>query len=602
MIRQITWKGNYYHHQITERMYVEEGIQQSQRLQQIREKNSPEPNLRTLAELKEFLDYSHIKHCLLRPYFEVENYPIVEARELLPSFEVDLYEYKALPGFSMVVFERQLNSFQEVFQFDALHSLADWQGIHCQDEDMGNVEDSVINRNIRTYQSRLPKRHHPEFLKAYDGVDITSMKDYGGMLKFLLELERAHVLAHDSRGRFTLQGMYASLPSNLDSELKQFGLKIGKFKPGDNLMYECNRLFVYRFMMELHGFPIVSERRTSSAMFAIRLLRSGERFIVRVLGQSDRSITTMMSPPVDTPKHLRKYPRVEKIALVQVNENQKETIALLKDKGFFVDPKNRIVILRVIYQQHEYSSKNVREDRALSVLRQEVIHPITGEVIDSLNIIQNVRNMILRLNDIIRGEYRIPVNYKRTEIIKNTDTHENKLKVLYMWLSKHMHRIVDYSDDYYSQIVRVLDGYLLAPDHYDIFNEHYTLHQEVWSRYGQIQQARKVRILEDLRYRKYKGEPISYHRMLELMTEILSELKFEIVNYFDKLVVKVLIIGNDVLSDPYLIRKYVDIKEDKLSPYGIEIRKLYGQLVILLDEFSAIRKNRQSRSSGPGTS
>lgn len=177
------------------------------------------------------------------------------------------------------------------------------------------------------------------------------------MLPFLLELERAHVLAHDQSGQFTLQGMYASLPSNLDSELKQFGLKIGKFKPGNNLMYECNRLFVYQFMMELHGFPIVSERRTSSAMFAIRLLRQKERFIVRVLGQSDRTITTMMAPPADTPKRLRKYPRIEKIALVQINKNQKETIAMLDDLGYFVDRKKRVVILRVTYQQHEYSPK-----------------------------------------------------------------------------------------------------------------------------------------------------------------------------------------------------------------------------------------------------
>jgi hypothetical protein len=562
-------------------------------------KNSPAPKLKTLEELKEFLDFSHIKHCLLKPYFQVDKYPLVEARELLPSFEVDLYEYKALPGMSLVAFERQLNSFQEVFQYDALHALADWEGMLGQEP--GTVEDNVVSTNIRTYRSRLPKRHHPEFLKEFDGVDISAMKNYPKMLKFLLELERAHVLAQDSEGHFTLQGIYASLPSNLDSELKQFGLKIGKFKPGDNLMYECNRLFVYRFMMELHGFPIVSERRTSSAMFAIRLLRSGERFIVRVLGQSDRTITTMMSPSEETPKHLKKYPRVEKTALIQVNENQKDTITLLQDRGFFIDPQKRVVILRVTYQQHEYSSKNVQEDRALSVLRQEVIHPITGEIIDSLNIIQNVQNMIVRLSDIIHGEYRIPINYKRNEIIKNTDTHEDRLKVLYSWLSKHMNRIVDYSDEYYSQVVRVLDGYLLAPDNYDIFNEHYALHQEVWARYGQIQQGRKVRILEDLRYRTYKGEPISYMTMLERMTEILNELKFEIVNYYDKLVVKVLIIGSDVISDPYLHRKYVNVDESTLSPYGKKIHKMYQQLAQLLEEFRSIRKSRKSGIPGPGT-
>lgn len=54
-------------------------------------------------------------------------------RELLPSFEVDLYEYKALPGFSMVAFERPMNSFHEIFQYDALHSLADWEDMHRQE-------------------------------------------------------------------------------------------------------------------------------------------------------------------------------------------------------------------------------------------------------------------------------------------------------------------------------------------------------------------------------------------------------------------------------------------------------------------------------------
>lgn len=554
--------------------------------------------LKTLEELKDFIDYEHIKHCLLRPYFEVQDYPLVEARELLPSFEVDLYEHKNLPGFSMVAFERHLNSFQEIFQFDALHSPADWQEMLVQDS--CSVADNARSTNLRTFLSRLPKRYHQDFLDKFESKDICELGNYDRMLPFLLELERAHVLAMDSSGEFTLQGMYASLPSNLDSELKQFGLKIGKFKPGNNLLYECNRLFVYQFMMELHGFPIVSERRTSSAMFAIRLLRQHERFIVRVLGQSDRTITTLMPPPKGTPRRSVKYPRVEKIALIQVNENQKELTEVLKDQGFFIDPKKRVVILRVTYQQHDYNAKNVREDRALSVLKQEIIHPITGRTIEGLNIIQNVRNMILRLNDIVRGEYRIPLNYKRQELIESTETHENRLKALYVWLSKHMHRIVDYSDDYYSQLVRVLDAYLLSPDHYDLFNEYHDLHQEVWSRYSQIQQARKIRVLEDLRSRKYKGEAISYKRSLELMTEILNDLKFEIVNYFDKLVVKILIIGNDVISDAYLLRTYVHKEDKDLSPYGREVKKLYQQLVMLLDEFRSIRKSRVSSQAGSG--
>ena len=226
--------------------------------------------------------------------------------------------------------------------------------------------------NTRTFQSRLPKRYHQDFLKKFEGKDICTIQNYPKMLPSSWSLSGRTSWLSTLPAGSPLQGIYASLPSNLDSELKQFGLKIGKFKPGNSIMYECNRLFVYQFLMELHGFPIVSERRTSSAMFALRLLRQHERFIVRVQGQSDRTITTLMSPPEGTPRKLLKYPMVEKIALVQVHENQKELIELLKDQGYFVDVRKRVVILRVTYQQHDYSPRNVREDRALSVCNQEI--------------------------------------------------------------------------------------------------------------------------------------------------------------------------------------------------------------------------------------
>jgi len=79
----------------------------------------------TLENLRRFLDFVHIKHCLLRPFMDSADYPLVSPQELLPSFESNLYEYQDLPGFSLVVFDRPIDYFQEVFQFDILHCVED---------------------------------------------------------------------------------------------------------------------------------------------------------------------------------------------------------------------------------------------------------------------------------------------------------------------------------------------------------------------------------------------------------------------------------------------------------------------------------------------
>ena len=47
-----------------------------------------------LADLKRFLDRAHVSRCLVKPFQEIPDYPVVEPRELLPSFETDMYEYK----------------------------------------------------------------------------------------------------------------------------------------------------------------------------------------------------------------------------------------------------------------------------------------------------------------------------------------------------------------------------------------------------------------------------------------------------------------------------------------------------------------------------
>jgi len=550
------------------------------------------PQIKTIRGLKNFLDQAHIKHCLLKPYFETDNYPLVESRELLPSFEGDLYEYKDLPGFSMVALARPLKYFQEVFQYDIIHGLYDQpdEGARAKCP----LEENVFAQNALTIASRLPRHIQEEFRNRFTGRDVTSLDTFPDLLDYLANMERAHVMAQDTYGDFFLSGVYASLPSDLDTELKRYGLRIGKFTPGDDKRYERNRLFVYQFLMELYGFPIVSERRTSAALFARKLHRLGENFLVRVLGQSDRTVTSLYSHP-----DAKDYPRLEKLALVSVGEHQKEALSLIRKGGYFVDPDKRVVILRVIYHQHKFDPNNVRQDRALSVLRQEVVHPLTGFPLSKINIIKDIYNLFLRLNDIVRGEYTGRIIFKRNEIVENTDTDEKRLKFLYAWLTKNQRRIIGYSDEFYSNVVKVLDSYLLSPDNYESFDVLRSLHQEVWTRYSFIQQARRVKDLEDLQLRHYKGVKLTYLQMLTTFIDIMGNLKYEIVNYFDNLVERVLNIGEAILGDRYLLVNYVQIKDEKLSPYGLSVKKNYGRLVKLLDEFKQIRKLRQTPHTPP---
>lgn len=535
-----------------------------------------------LDGLKRFLDAVHIRFCLVKPYQENKNYPLVEGRELLPSFDNDMFEYKDLPGFALVAFARQLDYFSEIFQFDKLHPvITEADGACCP------LENQVIDLNIQTLASRLPRIHQDIFRQQFRYVDTVLLDNYPSLMPYLLNMDRAQVLAWDADKFFHLAGVFASFPSDIDSELKRFGIRIGKFVYGDSDMYERNRMFVYQYLMELYGFPIVSERRTSSALFARKLHKMGERFLLRVMGQTDRTLTTYISNGEN-----RRYPMLEKIALVAVDEDQEEALDIIDKDGFFLDKAKRVVIIRITYRQHRFDSSNVRQDRALSVAGQEVLHPLTGEPLRGLNIIKDASNMFLRLNDIVRGEFTGRIVYKRTEVVENTDTDEKRLKFLYTWLSKHQRRMISYSDEFFANVSKVLSGYLFALENSEVFDNMRDLYQEVCTRFSYIQQARRVRILEDICQRTFKGARITYRQMMREAVDLLNELKFEIVNFFPALVDDIIGCVEKILRDRYLQRNYLDVPESSLTKAGLEIRKNYGRLVSLQDGFKAVRKAR----------
>lgn len=398
-------------------------------------------------------------------------------------------------------------------------------------------------------------------------------------------------MAKNAAGDFYLSGIYASFPSDLDTELKRFGLRIGKFKSGDNKLYEVNRHFVYQFLMELYGFPIASERRTSAALFARRLFKSGEDFLIRVLGKSDRTLTTLYSTPEAT-----QYPQLEKTALVRLDKSQKDQLRQLRRGGFLIEGDQPAVILKVSYKQHKYDPNNIRTDRALSISKQQVVHPVTGAVWSNVNIIKDTTLMTYILNDIVKGEYQGRVRYKRNEIVENTDTHEKRLKFLSSWLKKHQRRILSYSEEFYHGVTKVLNNYLQNKDYQNDFLSLYPLYKEVCEQYSYIQLARKIKLLEDISRRYYKGTRLNYKQMLTNACQILHDLKFEVARYFPNIVDQLINIVERMLNDRYLQKKYIYPNPETLTPYGQSIRKLYGRVVSLLDDFRSIRNTQRNKA------
>jgi hypothetical protein len=518
--------------------------------------------------LKDFLEYTHIGQGLLAPYNA--SYPLVEPRELLPSFEKNFSEYKDLPSFSMIAFNRSLSYQEEIFQFDLLHPPEE-------------KTRRSVRENWDKFVPHLDRDLRPDFKLDFGSRDLTELAHYERLLKFIFHMDRAHVIARDEEGYFRLLGVYGSFPSDLDTELKALGRRLGKFKKLDSASYEREREFIYQFLMELYGFPIASERRTSGALFARRLSHLKEQYLIKVLGSSDRTITSLSG------FEQKRYPLVEKIALISLSPSLAKANPHLRDGGFFVDRKRRVVILKVTYQQHKYNRNNVLEDRALSIVRQEIIHPHHGGRETSLNILKDTQRTLKELTDIVRGEHSGTITYRRSELVTSTKTHEDRLKFLSAWLGKNQRRLGAYGQETFESSKKLLNSYLNQRDYKEVFAKHRELHREVVRRLAYLTQVQQLQPLEKLAQPGKRQRGLGPSRRLALALDFLEENQDQLPYFYPDLFDKCCHLFNQILQYPYF-RKLLAAE----GPPASSFRRRVWQMLIRGGELLAEMKKQHS--------
>jgi hypothetical protein len=518
--------------------------------------------------LKDFLEYVHVKKGLLDAYDS--RYPLIEPRELLPSFEKNFYEYRHLPSFSMVAFNRPLSYHEEIFQFDLLHPVSEGKRRPGRE-------------NLDKILPHLDPDLRPLFRQRFGGRDLTDLSYYEELLEFLFHMDRAHVIAKSGQDIFRLLGVYGSFPSDLDTELKALGRRLGKFRDLDNAAYEKEREFIYQFLMELYGFPIAAERRTSAALFARRLSRLKEQYLIKVLGSSDRTITSLSG------LEQRRYPLVEKIALIALPPSLAEAHPQLAEEGFYLDSRRRVVIFKVTYQQHKYNPLNVLEDRALSVLKQELIHPYHGGREPGPNILKDTKRTLKELTDIVRGEHMGSISYKRSDLITATKTHEERLKFLSAWLAKNRRRLGTYSAETFEAAKKVLNSYLLNRDYRETFARYPDLHREVLQQLAYLDQAQQLQPLEKLAQVGVRRGPGPTRRLAQAVA-FLEEKQTELPYFYPDLFDKCLHLWDQLLNHPYFKKL-----RDPAAPPDSPVRRRVWELIVQGQDLMAALAEQHQR-------
>jgi hypothetical protein len=306
-----------------------------------------------------------------------------------------------------------------------------------------------------------------------------------------------------------------------------------------------------------------------------------------VLGSSDRTITSLCG------FEQKRYPLVEKVALISLAPSLAEANPHLQEGGFYVDPRRRVVILKLTYQQHKYNRFNVLEDRALSIVRQEIIHPHHGGREPNLNILKDTKRTLKELTDIVRGEHSGTITYRRSELIISTKTHEDRLKFLSAWLGKNQRRLGAYGQETFEASKKLLNSYLAQRDYREVFTKHRELHREVVQRLAYLSQVQQLQPLEKLAQPGKRQKGLGPSRRLALAVAFLEENQDQLPYFYPDLFDKCCHLFSQILQYPYF-RKLLAAE----GPPASSFRRRVWQMLVRGQELMADMKKHHGWIKG----
>lgn len=280
------------------------------------------------------------------------------------------------------------------------------------------------------------------------------------------------------------------------------------------------------------------------------------------------------------------------------NCDKREQEERLVREGFMVDPRRKTVILRVHYIQHRYHPDNVLEDRALSVIRQEIIHPQTGQTLE-MDVLGLGHDRLLALNDILRGEYHGTIVYRGRERLDYTPDLKNRLKFISAWLAKHRLILADYSPDHFERLVRLMTSFLDDPEHEEELGKNPELWQEVVKSVADLRLSHRLRLLEKLVANRADafGRKLQHSHILIILNHVLTQEGEEMVADHPRSLRKLLTICRKQLGSGQL-RRLAQGRPTR-SHYERELLMETRSLTRLVEDFEARLAEARSAETKP---